>query len=80
MSDTHKIRSGYLVVGPNTSDYRQSTWYFPTLEESKKFCEAIAKEVDAEYDILKFIGTVRQVPLPTRPLEWMEAEKQPTVK
>lgn len=76
MSDKHKIRSGYRVVGPNIYNYSQSTWYFPTLEEAKGFCEGIAKDLDAEYDILKFVGTIRQVPLPTRPIEWVEATDQ----
>jgi hypothetical protein len=74
MSDKHKIRSGFRVVGPNTAYYRQSTWYFPTLEEAKKFCETIAQDVDAEYDILQYVGTVRQVPVPPRPVEWVEAQ------
>lgn len=67
-----KIKSGFRVVGPNTSNYQQSTWYFSTLEEAKKFCETIALDVDAEYDILKYIGTMRQVPVPPRPVEWVE--------
>lgn len=70
-----KLRSGYRVVGPNTADYRQSTWYMPTLEEAKRFANHIAAEVDAEYDILKYVGSVRQVPLPPRPIEWVEAKR-----
>ena len=67
-------RSSFRVVGPNASDYTRTTWYFPTLEEAKKFCEHIAQDVDAEYDILQYIGTVRQVPVPPRPIEWVEAK------
>lgn len=62
------------MVGPNTSDYQRTTWYFPTLEEARNFCENIAKEVDAEYDVLQYIGTVRQKPLEPRPIEWVEAK------
>lgn len=54
MSDKY---NGFRVVGPNTTDYRESMWYFPNLEEAKTFCEAIA-----EYDILQYIGTARRQP------------------
>jgi len=74
MSDKHKIRDGFRVVGPNLSDYRESVWYFPTLQEARKFAEGIALEVDDEYDIFQYVGTVRQVPLPPRPLEWVEPQ------
>jgi hypothetical protein len=46
----------------------------PTFEEAKRFAENIAQEVDAEYDILQYIGTVRQVVVPSRPIEFVKAE------
>lgn len=73
MTTTHKTRSGYRVIGPNTADGRITTWYPATLAEAKTFAESIAKEMDAEYDILLYVGTVRQVPLEPRPVEWVEA-------
>lgn len=74
MSETHeKSGGGFRVVGPNTSDYRQSTWRFPTLLEARRFAEGIAQTVDAEYHIFQHVGTVRQVPLPPRPVEYLEA-------
>lgn len=72
---SENIKSGFRVVGPNTSDLRESTWYFPTLKEARHFCEHIALEVDAEYDIFQFIGTVRQEPAPKRPIQWIAAKK-----
>lgn len=58
-------------MGPNTLDLQQHTWYFPSMEDARRFCENIASEVDAEYDIFQYIGTVRQIPLPPRPLEFL---------
>lgn len=77
MSNKHKIRKGYRVVGPNTADYKISTWYFPTFKEAEQFCNHIAADVDAEYDILKYVGTVRQKPLEPRPVEYVPAEDYP---
>lgn len=73
MSTINKIQSGFRVVGPNLANYQQSTWYYPTLEEAKRFAEHMANEVDAEYDILQYVGTVRQVVLPPRPIEFVPA-------
>lgn len=77
MSTKHKIRNGFRVVGPNTADYREHTWYFPSLEEARRFADNIAADLDAEYDIFQYIGTVRQVPRPTRPIEFV-ASGSPT--
>lgn len=68
-----KIRTGFRVVGPNLADGRVSTWYMQSLEEAKSFAEGIAKQCDAEYDILQFVGTIRQIPMPPRPIEWLES-------
>ena len=65
-------RSKYRVVGPNTSDYRQSTWFYDDVEEAKKFALHMAGEVDATYDIFQYIGSYRQTPLPVRPIEFIE--------
>lgn len=77
MSDKHKIRDGFRVVGPNTNNYRESNWYFPTLESAEAFARHIAEEVDAEYDIFQYIGTIRQIPLPPRQIEFMKPEPKP---
>lgn len=66
-----KLRDGFRVVGPNTADYSISTWYMSTLDEARRFAEGIAKNVDAEYDILQYVGTVRQKPLDPRPVEFV---------
>lgn len=70
-----KLRKGFRVVGPNLANYQISTWYFASLQEARAFAEGIAKQVDAEYDILQYVGVVRQKPLESRPLEFVEAIK-----
>lgn len=69
-----KIKDDFWVLGPNSHNYQPTQWYFSTLEEAKKFCETMAQDIDGEYDILQFIGTVRQVPVPSRPIEWVILE------
>lgn len=74
MSETHdKSGGGFRVVGPCLGSYQQTTWRFPSLSEARKFAESIAQSVDAEYHIFQHVGTVRQVPLPPRPVEYLEA-------
>lgn len=73
MSD-HKIRDGFRVRGPNAADYRIHDWYFPTLDAAKTFAEHIAADVDAEYEIFQYIGSVRQEVVPPRPLEFIGFE------
>lgn len=70
-----EIKSGYEVVGPNTADYRESRWYFPSLADARRFAEHIALEVDAAYDIYLHVGRVQQKPLEHRPLEFTELPK-----
>ncbi len=72
----HRVRKGFRVVGPNLADGSVTTWYMETLEEARKFADGIAQRCDAEYDILQYVGTVRQVPLPLRPLEWLETPEK----
>jgi hypothetical protein len=76
MSNDTKIRDGFRVKGPNTADGRIHIWYMPTLEEAQTFAENIAKEVDAEYDIYEYVGSVRQIPLEPRPIEFVPAVKK----
>ncbi len=75
MSDPnkHKLRDGFRVVGPNTSDYEKSIWYFKTLEEAKTFAFGIAADVDAEYEIYQYVGSIGQIPTPTRPIQFIGA-------
>lgn len=76
MSNEHKVRNDYRVVGPNSLNGKMEVWALPDLEKAKEFAEIMAKDVDAEYDILRFVGTVRQVPLEPRPLEFIGWEEE----
>ena len=76
MNHEHKVRDGFRVVGPNSLNGRIEVWSLPDLEKAKEFAEMMAKDVDAEYDILRFVGTVRQVPLEPRPLEFIGWEEE----
>lgn len=76
MGDKHKVRRGYRVIGPNVSNYQSSTWTFETLDLAKTFAIGMVNEVDVEYDILKYVGSIRQKPKKLRPIEWVEAEDE----
>lgn len=67
---------GFRVVGPNLADGRITTWYMGSISEAKNFAEGIAAQMDSEYDILEYVGTVRQVLLAPRPIEWVPADKK----
>lgn len=54
------IKSGYRVIGPNTSSGNTESWYFDNEELANKFAEHLAKSIP-EYDIevCKFISSWR---------------------
>lgn len=69
MANEHKLRSGYRVAGPNTSDGNRNIWTFPTLELAQNFAREMAQRKDDEYDVYKYLGSVRRVY--TYPTEWI---------
>ena len=73
-----KLRNGFSVVGPNTLNLEEHIWYCPTLEDARRLADSLAAQVDAEYEIYQYIGAVRQVVVPPRPIEFVPAETQPT--
>lgn len=78
MSSEHKIRGGFRVVGPNTNDGEIHIWYFPDFDRAKSFATHIASEVDAEYDIFEYKGSVRQEKPKPRPVEFIPPVVQQT--
>lgn len=69
-----KIRTGYRVIGPNTSDGSLHSWYFPTLEAANDFAESLAHTTGEEVDVCKYLGSWRVV----RPMEFIKAEDETT--
>ncbi len=59
-----KIRSGFRVIGPNTADGKESTWYMPTIGEANSFAEQLAKTTDKEVDVCKYLGSFRKAKPP----------------
>lgn len=59
-----KIRTGYRVIGNNTSDGALHSWYFPTLEEANNFAESLCQSTGQEVDVCKYLGSWKIV-LPT---------------
>jgi len=75
MSDEHKIRGGFRVVGPNTNNGQITQWYFESFEKAVEFAKSIAAKVDVEYDIFEYKGSVRQEKPKARPVEFIAPEK-----
>ena len=71
MNHEHKTRNGFRVIGPNSVNGKIEVWSFLDFEKAREFAEVMAKDVDAEYNIYRFVGIVRQVPLEPRPLEFI---------
>jgi hypothetical protein len=67
-----KIRSGYRVIGHNTSDGQLSCWHFPTQEFADKFAQVLCEDTGEEVDVCKYIGSWRVAKLPT---EFIAAEE-----
>lgn len=75
MNNEYKVRGGFRVRGPNTRDGVIDTWYFPTLELAQGFAKEMIQQTKAEYDILKFIGSMRRIPLAyVYPTEWVPSK------
>lgn len=65
-----KTRTGYRVIGNNTSDGSLHSWYFPTFAEACSFAEQLCKDTGEEVDVCKYLGSYRMV-IPT---EFIKAE------
>ncbi len=64
MSIDHKIRTGYRVIGPNTSTGELNDWYFPTEKEANRFAARLSQSTNEEVDVCKYLGSYRRV-IPT---------------
>lgn len=60
-----KIRSGYRVVGHNTSNGALHSWYMGSLEDAKEFAEQLSATTGQEVDVCKYIGSYRPKEAPT---------------
>jgi len=70
MKTDRKIRSGYRVYGPNTSNGDYECWYFPTLEDANAFAKQLCEDTEEEVDVLQYLGSHRRV----YPTEYMSAK------
>ncbi len=54
------IKSGYRVIGPNTSTGELNSWFFDTEDVANKFAEHLAKSVpNYDIEVCKFISSWR---------------------
>lgn len=58
---TNHIKSGYRVIGPNTSTGELCTWYWATEDEVNTFAKHLAQSVDEEVEVCKFISCWKKV-------------------
>lgn len=69
-----KIRTGYRVIGNNTSDGSLHCWYMPTLKEANEFAAHLCQQTGKEVDVCKYIGSHRIV-IPTEFVEATDLDK-----
>lgn len=66
-----KIRNGYRVIGANTTDYKETVWYFSTLEQANAFASQLTKDTGKEVDVCKYLGSWRR---PEPSMEFIKSE------
>lgn len=67
----NKIRNGFRVIGKNTTDYKETVWYFSTLEQANAFASQLAKDTGKEVDVTKYLGSWRR---PEPSMEFIKSE------
>jgi hypothetical protein len=65
-----KIRTGFRVVGHNTSDGDLHSWFFPSLELANAFAQQLCQDTGKEVDVCKYLGSWRRV----EPVEFVAAK------
>ncbi len=63
----------YLVVGPNTFDGEESSWFPEDRKMADAFAKQLASDTNAEVKVYEYIGTF----CPIVPVEWVPAESTP---
>lgn len=66
-----KLRRGFRIIGPNTSDGKTSVWYSESLEDANRLAKYWAETNGAEYEIAEYVGSWK----PKIPVEYIESKK-----
>lgn len=62
-----KCKSGYMIIGPNCSDFTLSTWYCDSEEQAIRMATQWSGNYGGCYEIIKYelCGVIRPTILPT---------------